>query len=95
MKDTCIGIPKNKHGKIWKSFTQASSSTYRIYGGTGLGLPIVKSILKAMKSNLRVSCKIGVGSRFYFDLELNITQIMTLYNQLKKKNIILLVKKFY
>ena len=74
VKDTGIGIPKNKHGKIWEPFAQASHSTNRIYGGTGLGLPIVKSIVSVMGSRIRVSSKTGNGSRFYFDLELKIAE---------------------
>ena len=72
VKDTGIGIPKDKYGDIWKAFAQASNSTNRIYGGTGLGLPIVKSIVSVMNSKIRVSSKTGYGSRFYFDLELKI-----------------------
>lgn len=85
VKDTGIGIPKEKHGAIWKAFTQASSSTNRIYGGTGLGLPIVKSIVKVMNSKIRVSSKTGAGSRFYFDLELDIADQKEIVNLTNKK----------
>jgi len=68
--DTGLGIPEDKISEIWEDFTQASSSTNRLYGGTGLGLPIVKSIVKAMDSDVFVESKINEGSRFYFDVNL-------------------------
>ena len=68
--DTGLGIPKDKLSEIWEDFTQASTSTNRLYGGTGLGLPIVKSIVKAMDSDVFVESKINQGSRFYFDINL-------------------------
>jgi len=74
VRDTGIGIPKTKHESIWEAFTQASSSTTRIYGGTGLGLPIVKSILNAMDSKVKIFSKVGKGSRFIFDLKLDIAK---------------------
>ncbi|RTE52300.1 response regulator [Arenibacter aquaticus] len=70
--DTGIGIPKDQQEKIWQAFTQASSSTNRLYGGTGLGLPIVKSIVEAMGSKMEIDSEKGLGSRFYFDLNLKL-----------------------
>lgn len=70
--DTGIGIPKDKQNTIWEAFTQASSTTNRLYGGTGLGLPIVKSIVKAMGSDIYIDSKPNQGSRFYFSIDLKI-----------------------
>ncbi|MCK0145357.1 response regulator [Arenibacter sp. F26102] len=70
--DTGIGIHKEQQEKIWQAFTQASISTNRLYGGTGLGLPIVKSLVEAMGSKVKVESEPGTGSRFYFDLELKL-----------------------
>ena len=72
VKDTGIGIPKHKHKTIWQAFTQASNTTNRIYGGTGLGLPIVKSIIDVMGSKVKIQSSKNNGSRFYFDLKLKI-----------------------
>jgi signal transduction histidine kinase len=72
VKDTGIGIPKNKQKIIWEAFAQESNTTHRIYGGTGLGLPIVKSILKAMGTKAKIISENGEGSRFYFNLKLNL-----------------------
>lgn len=70
--DTGIGIPENKQDTIWEAFTQASSTTNRLYGGTGLGLPIVKSIVEIMGSEIKIESQINKGSRFYFDINLKI-----------------------
>lgn len=72
--DTGIGIPRHKKEEIWEAFTQASVSTTRLYGGTGLGLPIVKSIVEAMGSEVKVDSYEGKGSRFYFKLNLEKTK---------------------
>ena len=68
--DTGFGIAQEQLETIWEPFTQASMSTDRFYGGTGLGLPIVKSVLEAMGSTVKIESDVGTGSRFYFDLEL-------------------------
>lgn len=83
--DTGIGIPKNKQETIWEAFTQASSKTNRLYGGTGLGLPIVKSIVNAMKSEVIVDSKIGKGSRFYFKIDLEIASKKEIKKTKEKK----------
>ena len=67
--DTGIGITKEQQEKIWQPFAQASISTNRLYGGTGLGLPIVKSIVEAMGSTVHIESEVAQGSRFYFDIE--------------------------
>lgn len=70
--DTGIGIaPENQKG-IWEKFTQATDNTERLYGGTGLGLPIVKSIVEAMGSKVIMESRINVGSRFYFEMDLRL-----------------------
>jgi len=72
IKDTGIGIPKDKQKIIWEPFAKASNTAKRNYSGTGLGLPIVKSILRVMGSKVKIYSKEGKGSRFYFDLKLKI-----------------------
>ena len=83
--DTGIGIPKNKQETIWEAFTQASSTTNRLYGGTGLGLPIVKSIIEAMGSKVNINSEIGKGSRFYFNLILKIASDKELLKNTEKR----------
>lgn len=67
--DTGIGITREQQEKIWQPFAQASISTNRLYGGTGLGLPIVKSVVEAMDSTVQIESELEKGSRFYFDVE--------------------------
>lgn len=68
VKDTGIGIPLDKQKTIFERFTQADSSTTRIYGGTGLGLSIVNSLVGMMGGNLRVESEEGKGSAFFFSM---------------------------
>jgi CheY-like chemotaxis protein/two-component sensor histidine kinase len=66
VKDTGIGISKEKQKIIFERFTQADSSTSRGFGGTGLGLTICKRILELQGSLLHVISEVGYGSTFYF-----------------------------
>lgn len=70
VSDTGIGIPKDKITHIFSPFSQASSSITREYGGTGLGLAISSDLLKLMNSEIKLETEAGVGSTFYFQLEL-------------------------
>jgi signal transduction histidine kinase/CheY-like chemotaxis protein len=84
--DTGIGIPENKLDTIWEAFTQASTTTNRLYGGTGLGLPIVKSIVNTMNSEVKIESKLGKGSRFYFEIDLEVASKKQLEKTTEKKN---------
>jgi signal transduction histidine kinase len=66
VKDSGIGISKEKHKLIFERFTQADSSTSRGFGGTGLGLAITKRILELQNSSLELKSEEGKGSEFYF-----------------------------
>src|SRR5580658_3614815 len=66
ISDTGIGIPQDKLGLIFESFSQADSSTTRKYGGTGLGLTISKQLVELMDGRIWVESQVGVGSVFYF-----------------------------
>tara|TARA_B110000902_G_C14069135_1_gene498586 strand:- start:101 stop:838 length:738 start_codon:yes stop_codon:yes gene_type:complete len=70
--DTGIGIPAEKQRDIWEVFKQASNTTNRLYGGTGLGLPIAKSIIESMGSKVHIDSEDGKGSHFYFEVDLKI-----------------------
>jgi signal transduction histidine kinase len=66
VKDTGIGISREKQKIIFERFTQADSSTSRGFGGTGLGLAISKKILELQDSTLQLSSEEGKGSIFFF-----------------------------
>ncbi|WP_177761655.1 response regulator [Flavobacterium sp. I3-2] len=69
VRDTGIGIPVEKQQRIFDAFTQEDSSVSKRYGGTGLGLTISNNILKYMGSSLSLKSELGLGSVFYFDIE--------------------------
>lgn len=69
MKDTGIGIEKDKIGKIFDRFYQVDSSSRRKTGGCGLGLSISSAIIKAHGSEIRVESEPGKGSTFSFRLK--------------------------
>ncbi len=70
VRDTGIGIPQESHQKLFRSFTQADSSTTRKYGGTGLGLTICKQLVQLMGGEINVSSEEGSGSTFWFRIPL-------------------------
>lgn len=66
VRDTGIGIPKDKIGMIFDKFTQADASTTRKYGGTGLGLAITKKIVELMDGDIWAESKQGIGTKMSF-----------------------------
>ncbi len=72
VKDSGIGIAKEKLRQIFDSFTQADSSTTRKFGGTGLGLTISRSLAELMRGNLKVRSEMGQGSEFTLQLAMEV-----------------------
>ena len=70
--DTGIGIPEEKHEKIFKAFSQADHSTAQEFGGTGLGLTISKSIVHLLGGTLKLKSISGKGSVFIIRLPLHL-----------------------
>ena len=71
--DSGIGIAEDKIGKIFESFTQASSEHARKYGGTGLGLTITKQLIELKMGNVEVTSKPGEGTTFIVTLPFKIS----------------------
>lgn len=100
VKDTGIGIPKERQEAIFERFVQADISDKMARQGAGLGLAITKSFIEMMGGNIWVESEVGVGSTFYFTLPYTIEQefksnvndqfsIDGMLNQLRKLNILI------
>lgn len=83
VKDTGIGIPKDKHEVIFEIFRQADDSSTREFEGTGLGLTISRKLILMMGGRIWLNSEPGKGSVFYFELPLKASAADTL-NKLNK-----------
>lgn len=96
VRDTGIGIPKEKLDRLFKSFSQVDSSTTRKYGGTGLGLAISDKLVNLMKGDFHVKSEEGKGSVFSFNIKTavgkKLLKAYTQYNMadLKSKKILVI-----
>ena len=94
VKDTGIGIPKDRMDRLFKSFSQVDASTTRKYGGTGLGLTISKQLTELMGGEIGVESEEGKGSTFWFTVvlekqaALDVTDTV-IPEDIKRKNILI------
>ena len=72
--DQGIGIDKDKLNLVFEKFTQEDNSTTRNFGGTGLGLPISKSLANIMGGDISVESKKGEGSTFTFNFPVKVCE---------------------
>ncbi|MBJ7019248.1 ATP-binding protein, partial [Vibrio cholerae] len=72
--DTGIGIREQDLTVIFEPFMQAESTTTREYGGSGLGLTIVHSLVEMLSGQLHVSSEYGIGTRFEIQLPIELVE---------------------
>jgi signal transduction histidine kinase/DNA-binding response OmpR family regulator len=89
VSDTGIGISDEQMQRLFQPFSQASASTSRKYGGTGLGLVICKKLVETMGGNIQAESKADQGSIFSFTITTQIAReqpVYTLQDALDKNN---------
>src|SRR6185295_11096511 len=78
VRDTGIGIPPDRMDRLFRPFSQADSSTTRVYGGTGLGLVISRRLVERLGGTVQVESEPGRGSTFSFTIRCRPAQIPAL-----------------
>jgi two-component system, sensor histidine kinase and response regulator len=74
VRDTGIGIALEKQKTVFEAFIQADGSTARLFGGSGLGLPIASELTQLMGGTLQVESALNLGSRFWFSVEVSVPE---------------------
>jgi CheY-like chemotaxis protein/nitrogen-specific signal transduction histidine kinase len=75
VRDTGVGIARNKQKTIFEAFSQADTATTRKFGGTGLGLTISSRLVQLMGGKIWVNSQEGAGSCFHFTIQVPVTKL--------------------
>ncbi|MBE9467398.1 MAG: hybrid sensor histidine kinase/response regulator, partial [Bacteroidetes bacterium] len=86
IKDTGIGIPKEKQQIIFERFIQADIIDKKAREGAGLGLSISKAYIEMLRGKIWLESKIGLGSTFYFTIPY-VVEIIEINQKTKKQKI--------
>lgn len=78
IKDTGIGIPQSKLESIFEPFGQADNTTTRRFGGTGLGLPIVKQLAHLMGGHLNIESEESIGTSMHVEIPVKVGDVENL-----------------
>ncbi|WP_297442015.1 ATP-binding protein [Sulfurimonas sp.] len=89
VKDSGIGIAKEKQSEIFEAFKQAEDTTKELYGGTGLGLSICAAYVKELGGKLLLESQLNKGSTFYFSLPMEIKDYAIQFKTLKDQKTVL------
>jgi signal transduction histidine kinase/DNA-binding response OmpR family regulator len=74
VKDTGVGIPRDKLGLVFQKFTQVDGTSTRKHEGTGLGLAISKMLIEKMGGEVGLESELGKGSTFWINVPLQVTE---------------------
>jgi signal transduction histidine kinase/ligand-binding sensor domain-containing protein/DNA-binding response OmpR family regulator len=92
IKDTGVGIPKDKLSRLFKAFSQVDASTTRKHGGTGLGLVICERLVALMGGKIGIDSEPGKGTTIYFNIHTGLSTMAALpkfdINGLKGKRVL-------
>lgn len=86
VKDTGIGIGKDKYGSIFQKFSQVDSSSTRKFGGSGLGLIISKELARMLGGEMGFTSELGVGSVFWFEIPFLLDQKKEVLKKVEMKS---------
>jgi len=86
VKDSGIGIPKDKTEQIFERFTQVDNTLARKFSGSGLGLAISKGLTTLLNGRIWCESNLGKGSNFYFTIPYQPTTLLTVSSSQQKKN---------
>lgn len=94
VEDSGIGMTQEQQQKVFSPYQQAADDTGLRYGGTGLGLAVVKKIVEKMRGNIKVESKIYEGTKFKISLPISDYVEKTLITKLDIKNVYLYIPSF-